>query len=1066
MTGQADDVSKVQARLSRTLYELSTSAGRGLDPADLVRLVAEHAAELLRADAVAVYLWDDSRGLLLPVYTNDARQPLSDRPLRAGEGATGQAVEQRRLVVVDDYADYAHAIEWAIASGLKSCEAVPLLVAGQAIGALVVRFYGERPVTGADEERILSLLAALAAPALEAARLYASSTLEREHERTLREITSALADNLDERHVLQLAVRRGAQLLQSLYARVWLFEPSGELSCAAATGYVSHRTFADRLVHESTSGIAAQRQILNLANAPAEPGWRFNKEFGDRTGLGAYLGAGLWRAGESLGVLEVMRHIGHRYSDAEEQLLTSLANAVAVAVSNARTHAAVEALAREAEQRAASVAESERVLRSVYEAIGCGVLVMDPSGIVVTANAAAEEILGYSAARLVGGPPGLIDLQLLDDGSLVAVGERPGPRVARNRLAERKLVYGFVHPDHRRRWLQLDVVPLFGPDGEVTRVVSSFIDITEQKQSEEALRRRDAILQAVAFAAEQLLSTREWQPSIDEVLRQLGAATGVSRVYIVPSGAEPSDLGDASHHQWTAPGVPPREDIPSQGSYLESAGLERWERILRGGGIIQGWLGSFPVHEQAMLSAQGVCSLVLVPIFVGSSWWGFIGFDDCIEERSWQANLVEALKTAAGTLGAAIYRRRTEAERLQLVREQSARVEAEAAQRRLGFLADASQILAASLDYEPSLQGVADLLVPEVADGCFIDMLEPDGSLRRVASAGSPEAVEAAAELEIADVADNADAYLGLRHLTVPLVTRTGVAGVLTWVALPARAPFQLSDLNLAEHLARRCALAVDNSRLYREARAAVSLRDEFLSIAAHELKTPMTSLRGYAQLLAREFGRSQPFDPERSRRAAQTIQVQSDKLARLVSQLLDVSRLQSGKLAIERTPTDVSEFLREIVEDARTQLKEHTLVARLPRELWAAIDPLRIEQVVTNLIDNAIKYSPEGGQIDVTLECDRSSEALRIMVRDHGVGVPPEHRAHIFDRFYQAHAGGPLTSMAGMGLGLYISRQIVELHDGTIEAEFPEDGGTRFVVTLPLTQAGVEGIASPAQLA
>jgi PAS domain S-box-containing protein len=1060
MTGQADDVSKVQARLSRTLYELSTSAGRGLDPADLVRLVAEHAGELLRADAVAVYLWDDARGLLLPVYTNDARQPLSDRPLRAGEGATGQAVEQRRLVVVDDYAHYPHAIEWGIASGLKSCEAVPLLVAGQAIGALVVRFYGERPMTGADEERILSLLAALAAPALEAARLYASSTLEREHERTLREITSALAENLDERHVLQLAVRRGAQLLQSLYARVWLFEPSGELSCAAATGYVSHRTFTDRLVHESTSGIAAQRQILNLANAPAEPGWRFNKEFGERTGLGAYLGAGIWRAGESLGVLEVMRHIGHGYSDAEEQLLTSLANAVAVAVSNARTHAAVGALAREAEQRAASVIESERVLRSVYAAIGSGVLVMDTSGTVVTANAAAEEILGYSAARLVGKPPGLIDLQLLDDGSLVPVDERPGPRVARNRQAERKLIYSFVHPDHRRRWMQLDVVPLFGPDGEVTRVVSSFIDITEQKQTEEALRRRDAILQAVAFAAEQLLSTREWEPSIDEVLRQLGAATGVSRVYIVPSGAEPSDLGDATHHQWTAPGVPPREDIPASGAYLETVGLGRWERILRDGGIVQGWLGSFPVHEQAMLSAQGVCSLVLVPIFVGSSWWGFIGFDDCIEERSWQANLVEALKTAAGTLGAAIYRRRTEAERLQLVREQSARVEAEAAQRRLGVLADASQILAASLDYEPSLQGVADLLVPEVADGCFIDMLEPDGSLRRVASAGSPEAVEAAAGLEIADVAEDLGSEFGLRHLTVPLVTRAGVAGAFTLVALPARAPFQSTDLNLAEHLARRCALAVDNSRLYREARAAVSLRDEFLSIAAHELKTPMTSLRGYAQLLAREVGRGQVFEPERARRAAQTIQVQSDKLARLVSQLLDVSRLQSGRLAIERTPTDVSDFLREIVENARTQLKEHALVASLPSELWASIDPLRIEQVVTNLIDNAIKYSPEGGQIDVVLECDSSGNALRIVVRDHGVGVPPAHRAHIFDRFYQAHAGGPLTSMAGMGLGLYISRQIVELHDGTIEAEFPEDGGTRFVVTLPLAQARVEGVS------
>jgi signal transduction histidine kinase len=285
--------------------------------------------------------------------------------------------------------------------------------------------------------------------------------------------------------------------------------------------------------------------------------------------------------------------------------------------------------------------------------------------------------------------------------------------------------------------------------------------------------------------------------------------------------------------------------------------------------------------------------------------------------------------------------------------------------------------------------------------------------------------------------------------LAVPLVTRSGVAGAFTWVGAADRSPFVAHDLDLAEHIARRCALAIDNSRLYREARAAVTIRDEFLSVAAHELKTPMTSLRGYAQLLAREFEKGEVANAERARRAAVTIQVQSDKLARLVSQLLDVSRIQSGKLAIERKPADLSQLVRDAVQAVRSQLKEHTLVARLPTELWVSIDPLRIEQVITNLIDNAIKYSPEGGQIDVALTC-ADEHTVQFSVRDRGVGVPAEHRAHIFDRFYQAHAGGALTSMAGMGLGLYISRQIVELHGGTIRAEFPDDGGTRLIVTLP----------------
>src|SRR6185312_11301914 len=163
---------------------------------------------------------------------------------------------------------------------------------------------------------------------------------------------------------------------------------------------------------------------------------------------------------------------------------------------------------------------------------------------------------------------------------------------------------------------------------------------------------------------------------------------------------------------------------------------------------------------------------------------------------------------AAGTLGAAILRRRAEAERLQLVREQSARVEAEAAQQRLAVLAEASQILAASLDFETSLQGVADLLVRTQVDGCLFDVAGPDGSVRRIATAGTL-APKAAHELP------TDQPWLSGRVLVVPLITHAGMAGSMTWIARPARAPFEWKDLDLAEHLARRCSLAIDNSRLY-----------------------------------------------------------------------------------------------------------------------------------------------------------------------------------------------------------------------------------------------------------
>jgi len=1051
-----------EARLLRALQELSASAGRGLDPGELIRLAAIRACELLHGDAVALYVWDDAAGVLVPAFTNDTRSPLDDQAVKLGEGAAGRAMVRREAVVVPDYKSWEHGIQWFQDRGLRAVGAVPLLVADRAIGALVVRFYEQHAVSPREEE-ILALLAAQVAPALEAVRLYALSDVERERERVLREITQALAANLDERRVLDLAVEYATQLLESPYARVWLIAPGGELTCAAAKGFIHSETFTRRLAHDSASGRAAQQHSVNLENAPADPGWTFNREFGERTGLGAYLGAGIWRAGESLGVLEVMRKTGHGYLPTEEQMLATLSNAVAVAVSNARTHAAAEQLAREAQQRAAALAESEGMLRSVYEAIGSGVLVYDGNGVIINANAAAVEILGRTVDELLSMSTQEFTLGVSEDGSPLPRDQRPVPVVLRSREPVRKHVFRIKRPDGQQRWLQVDAVPMLGADGSVTQVVSSFIDISERKQSEEALRQRDLILESVASAAERLLRANDWERGIDDVLRQLGKATGVSRVYIVPGYPE----ARSQRHEWTAEGIPARAEPPSASPYLRALGLNHWESTLREGGLIQGPRHAFEYAEQQALESQGVQSIVVVPIFAGQLWWGFIAFDDCVQERVWPSGVVEVLRTAAGTLGAAIERRRAEAERLQLVREQSARAEAEAAQRRQALLAEASHILASSLDAEVAMQSLANLVVPALADWCAIDV-RTDGTLRRLAQVppGGPRHLQPNDGIyPIARVLRSGEPLLFpelprdlLRQLVgdcdfntgllVPLVTRAGTAGVISCLGRPSRAAFDTRDLNLAQDLARRCSMAIDNAQLYREAREAISIRDEFLSVAAHELKTPMTSLRGYAQLLGREFERGDVPDPDRALRAAVTIQVQADKLARLVGQLLDISRIQSGRLAIERRPTDLSELVEDVIESAQAQLKQHRLVARLPRESLVQIDPLRIEQVVTNLIDNAIKYSPDGGQIDVSLHASPLEVVLAI--RDRGVGVPPEHRAHIFDRFYQAHGGGPLTSMAGMGLGLYISRQIVELHGGDVKAEFPDDGGTQIVVTLP----------------
>ena len=433
-------------------------------------------------------------------------------------------------------------------------------------------------------------------------------------------------------------------------------------------------------------------------------------------------------------------------------------------------------------------------------------------------------------------------------------------------------------------------------------------------------------------------------------------------------------------------------------------------------------------------------------------------------------------------------RKQVEHERLQLFREQAARSEAEAAQRRLAFLAEASIQLALSLDLETTLERVARSAVPVLADWCTLNLVDALGSLytettahvdpeqeelaramrraypRRQEDGRSPAigVLRSGASRLISDIDDavleristNADHLAMWRRLApksvmiVPLAIHGRTLGTLSLIATAASdRRYTQADLAVAEDLGRRAAMAVENARLYAQAEEAVRIRDEFLSVAAHELKTPVTSLRGFAQLTLRTIEQTGHIDLHRLTRALGVVDQQSEKLTRLVAQLLDVSRFQSGKLALDCRETNVSQLVLDLVNSLQAHSDRHVLHTAIPPDVRIYADPLRIEQVLTNLVDNAIKYSPGGG--DVNVDMSVNTEGVCIAVRDHGIGISPEHRERIFERFYQADANRHHT--AGMGLGLYISHQIVDLHGGELRAEFPEEGGSRFIVSLPM---------------
>jgi PAS domain S-box-containing protein len=232
-----------------------------------------------------------------------------------------------------------------------------------------------------------------------------------------------------------------------------------------------------------------------------------------------------------------------------------------------------------------------------------------------------------------------------------------------------------------------------------------------------------------------------------------------------------------------------------------------------------------------------------------------------------------------------------------------------------------------------------------------------------------------------------------------------------------------------------------------RSAETTLRAQDHFLTVAAHELKTPLTSLRAAAQFLHRRLVQGPPADPSQLTRSLRTIDDQARKMARLVNQLLETARLQSGPLSLHRTRVNLVELTGAVVAEARTWSDSRPLTWDAPPEpVWVDADPLRLEQVITNLLDNAIKFSPPGSPIEVRI-AEPGPTGVTLAVRDHGIGIPAELRPRLFERYYQAHDA---EYRSGMGLGLYLSRQIIALHGGSIHAEFPPDGGTRFVVHLP----------------
>jgi PAS domain S-box-containing protein len=402
------------------------------------------------------------------------------------------------------------------------------------------------------------------------------------------------------------------------------------------------------------------------------------------------------------------------------------------------------------------------------------------------------------------------------------------------------------------------------------------------------------------------------------------------------------------------------------------------------------------------------------------------------------------------------------------------------------FLADASAALASLVDYESTLQKVALLAVPFFADWCAVDLVVAGGSLRRLAVAHvdpakvalahelarryapDPEAPRGAANVLrtgrpewLSDIPDAllAEAArdeehlrilreLGLKsYICVPLSARGKTLGALTFVAAESGRHYDDKDLAVAEDLAYRAAVAIENAQLYRELREGDRRKDEFLALLAHELRNPLAPIRNGVEIM-KMIGLGDP----QLQQLRDMLERQVLHMSRLVDDLLDVSRITRGKITLRKEPMDLAAVVARAVETSRPLIdaRRHELAVTLPPEpLRVQADPTRLAQVFANLLNNAAKYTQEGGRIGLTAA--RTGTEVEVRVRDSGIGIAPEMLPRVFDLFAQAdqsleHSDG------GLGIGLTLVRTLVEMHGGTVQA-FSEGParGSEFVVRLPL---------------
>jgi PAS domain S-box-containing protein len=583
---------------------------------------------------------------------------------------------------------------------------------------------------------------------------------------------------------------------------------------------------------------------------------------------------------------------------------------------------------------------------------------------------------------------------------------------------------------------------------------SPLSDVFARRRAEEILQRHDTIMEAFGFAAERFLHMASFEENISIVLERLGIAVEVSRVYIFQNSTDREGrMLMSQRYEWAAPPVPPQIDNPElQNLSYSEGGFGRWEEMLSQGGVICGEVSTFPPDERAILEAQDIRSIAVVPIFVGEQWWGFIGFDDCEQCHTWSSPEISILRAAATTIGAAIRHEQVQATLRES--EWKFRLFFEQSQDSLVLVNQQGQVI----EWNQGAEQLWSLSRDEVI-GNYLWDVQFHFVLEERQNPTTYEQLKAMI-LELLETGTmpvpnrwvgheiyGIDGVRRMVHsLVFPIQTGQGV-----WLGAITR---DLTELKRVEEELRQSREAAE---------AAARAKSEFLANMSHEIRTPMNAVIGMTSLLL-----STTLSPEQ-RDYVETIRVSGDSLLTLINDILDFSKIEAGKMNLEKQPFNLRDCVEEALDLVASKAASkkldlaYVIDEGLPLDLVG--DITRMRQIFVNLLDNAIKFT-EQGEVVVTIENGEcrtennlslppdpfstlhSQLSIHITVRDTGIGIPEERLDYLFQSFSQVDTS-TTRRYGGTGLGLTISKRLAEMMGGTIWVESEYGSGSTFHVTL-----------------